>query len=100
MIIVTGGAGFIGSNLIRGLNEKGINDIIVVDNLENSKKHRNLNSLEFIPFPEELIGKYQYFTQAELSNLRKAGYSKEFTNIKDGIEKYIRILKESHGYYK
>lgn len=36
MIIVTGGAGFIGSNLIRGLNEKEINDIIVVDNLEKS----------------------------------------------------------------
>jgi len=55
--------------------------------------------IEFIPFPEELIGKYQYFTQAELSNLRKAGYSNEFTNIKDGIEKYIRILKETYGYY-
>jgi len=54
MIIVTGGAGFIGSNLIRGLNEKGINDIIVVDNLENSKKHRNLNSLEFIDFIENI----------------------------------------------
>jgi ADP-L-glycero-D-manno-heptose 6-epimerase len=55
--------------------------------------------IEFIPFPEELIGKYQYFTQAELSNLRKAGYNNEFTNIKYGIEKYIRILKETYGYY-
>lgn len=55
--------------------------------------------IEFIPFPEELIGKYQYFTQAELSNLRKAGYSNKFTNIKDGIKNYIKILKETDGYY-
>ena len=47
MIIVTGGAGFIGSNLVRGLNRRGITDIVVVDDLENGDKHRNLNSLEF-----------------------------------------------------
>ena len=34
MIIVTGGAGFIGSNLIKELNNKGIEDIFVVDNLK------------------------------------------------------------------
>ena len=45
MIIVTGGAGFIGSNIIRGLNERGIEDILVVDNLERADKHRNLNAL-------------------------------------------------------
>ena len=33
MIIVTGGAGFIGSNLVKGLNRIGENDIIVVDDL-------------------------------------------------------------------
>ena len=47
MIIVTGGAGFIGSNVVRGLNGIGIDDIIIVDNLTNSKKHRNLNTLSF-----------------------------------------------------
>jgi ADP-L-glycero-D-manno-heptose 6-epimerase len=50
MIIVTGGAGFIGSNLVRELNKLGITEIIVVDNLENSQKHRNLNKLEFLDF--------------------------------------------------
>ena len=50
MIIVTGGAGFIGSNLIDGLNRAGITDILVVDNLSNAAKHLNLNSLQFRDF--------------------------------------------------
>ncbi|SNR60758.1 ADP-glyceromanno-heptose 6-epimerase [Desulfurobacterium atlanticum] len=50
MIIVTGGAGFIGSNIVKELNEKGIDEILIVDNLENSEKHRNLNRLEFLDF--------------------------------------------------
>jgi hypothetical protein len=42
MFIVTGGAGFIGSNLIKALNDRGESDIIVVDDLGNGKKYRNL----------------------------------------------------------
>ena len=42
MIVVTGGAGFIGSNLVRGLNAAGADDILVVDNLENGRKFVNL----------------------------------------------------------
>jgi ADP-L-glycero-D-manno-heptose 6-epimerase len=47
MILVTGGAGFIGSNLVRGLNRRGLDDILVVDDLEQGEKHRNLNGLRF-----------------------------------------------------
>lgn len=36
MIIVTGGAGFIGSNIVKSLNDKGITDILVVDNLKTA----------------------------------------------------------------
>ncbi|NYT77807.1 ADP-glyceromanno-heptose 6-epimerase [Alcaligenaceae bacterium] len=42
MIIVTGGAGFIGSNLIRGLNQRGFTDILVVDDLTEGDKFINL----------------------------------------------------------
>jgi len=42
MIVVTGGAGFIGSNLVRGLNLLGENDILVVDDLTDGHKFRNL----------------------------------------------------------
>ena len=45
-IIVTGGAGMIGSNIIEGLNKSGHNDIIVVDYLKNGGKFRNISDLE------------------------------------------------------
>ncbi len=42
MIVVTGGAGFIGSNLVRGLNSRGYTNILVVDDLTEGDKFRNL----------------------------------------------------------
>ncbi len=54
MIIVTGGAGFIGSNIIKGLNDKGIDNILVVDNLSNAAKHKNLNKLKFFDYIDKL----------------------------------------------
>jgi len=44
-IVVTGAAGFIGSNLIKGLNARGIDDIIAVDDLKQGDKFRNLADL-------------------------------------------------------
>jgi ADP-L-glycero-D-manno-heptose 6-epimerase len=41
-IVVTGAAGFIGSNLVKALNERGVRDIIAVDNLEKAVKYRNI----------------------------------------------------------
>ena len=46
MIIVTGGAGFIGANIVKALNERGREDILVVDNLGNGVKFRNLVDCE------------------------------------------------------
>ena len=42
MIVVTGGAGFIGSAFVWKLNSEGIDDIIIVDELGESEKWRNL----------------------------------------------------------
>lgn len=53
MIIVTGGAGFIGSNLIKSLNDKGYNDILIVDHLSTSQKYLNLNKLRFVDYVEK-----------------------------------------------
>ncbi|MCP4041753.1 MAG: ADP-glyceromanno-heptose 6-epimerase [Gammaproteobacteria bacterium] len=50
MIIVTGGAGFIGSNIVKSLNERGHHDILVVDNLHNGVKFVNLTDCEIMDF--------------------------------------------------
>ncbi|CAE7866517.1 hldE [Symbiodinium microadriaticum] len=47
MIIVTGGAGFIGSNIVAGLNAQGREDLIIVDWLGDDDKWRNLRSAAF-----------------------------------------------------
>ncbi len=53
--------------------------------------------IEFVKFPEELKGKYQTFTQANLDKLRSVGYTKEFTPIEIGIKKYVEILNSTGG---
>lgn len=50
MIIVTGGAGFIGSNIVKALNDIGRSDILVVDNLKNGAKFVNLVDLDIIDY--------------------------------------------------
>src|SRR5699024_2806769 len=47
MIIVTGAAGFIGSNIVAGLNARGCQDILLVDDLRDGHKCRNLADLDF-----------------------------------------------------
>jgi len=63
MIVVTGGAGFIGSNIVKGLNEAGEENIIVVDNLSNAEKHLNLNSLSIADYidKDEFLQKLNKF---------------------------------------
>jgi len=63
MIVVTGGAGFIGSNIVKGLNEAGEEDILVVDNLSNAEKHLNLNSLSIADYidKDEFLQKLNKF---------------------------------------
>ncbi|HUW20783.1 MAG TPA: ADP-glyceromanno-heptose 6-epimerase [Sedimentisphaerales bacterium] len=53
MIVVTGGAGFIGSALIAGLNGRGVSDILVVDRLGADEKWKNLVNLSFADYVEK-----------------------------------------------
>ena len=53
MIIVTGGAGFVGSAIIAALNSRGISDILVVDELACDEKWKNLRNLSFSDYVEK-----------------------------------------------
>ena len=68
MIVVTGGAGFIGSNLVKALNHRGITDIIVVDNLTNGMKFKNIVNCDVLDY----FDKHQ-FLQKIIRNEFKAG---------------------------
>ncbi len=50
MIIVTGGAGFIGSNIVKGLNDRGREDVLVVDDLKDGTKFLNLVDCEILDY--------------------------------------------------
>ncbi|WP_370547086.1 ADP-glyceromanno-heptose 6-epimerase [Edwardsiella tarda] len=53
MIIVTGGAGMIGSNIVKALNDKGYTDILVVDNLKDGTKFVNLVDLDITDYMDK-----------------------------------------------
>jgi len=48
--------------------------------------------IEYIPFPPHLVGKYQSYTQADLSRLREAGYEGGFRAVGEGVADYVRGL--------
>ena len=48
--------------------------------------------IEYIPFPEALKGKYQSFTQADLTLLRAAGYDAPFLDVEQGVGQYVQWL--------
>ncbi|URJ23250.1 ADP-glyceromanno-heptose 6-epimerase [Blochmannia endosymbiont of Camponotus sp. C-003] len=53
MIVVTGGAGFIGCNIVKSLNKIEYKNILVVDDLKNGEKYKNLNSLHIADYMDK-----------------------------------------------
>jgi ADP-L-glycero-D-manno-heptose 6-epimerase len=48
--------------------------------------------IEYIPFPDALKGKYQSFTEADLSQLRSVGYQGTFSSVEEGVTEYVKWL--------
>lgn len=55
--------------------------------------HHGHGEIEYIPFPDDLRGRYQSFTQADLACLREAGCDVEFRSVEQGVSDYLRYLK-------
>lgn len=53
--------------------------------------------IDFIDTPQELKGRYQYFTEADIQKLRETGYSRVFTELEDGVSDYVSnyLVRES-----
>ena len=51
--------------------------------------------IEYVPFHEGLKGRYQSFTQADLSRLRAAGYDAEFMSVEEGVASYVKELQKA-----
>lgn len=54
--------------------------------------------IDFIDIPSDIRESYQYYTQADMSKLINAGYSKPFTSIEDGIEEYYKYLIDKRSF--
>jgi ADP-L-glycero-D-manno-heptose 6-epimerase len=53
-------------------------------------------NIEFVDMPENIREKYQYFTEADLTKIRNAGYDKNIMNVHDGVSDYVKnyLLKD------
>lgn len=56
--------------------------------------------IDYIEMPDELVNKYQYFTEANLNNLRAAGYQEPFTSLEDGVRDYVQNYLHQDDPYK
>ncbi len=55
--------------------------------------------IEFIDMPEDIRDKYQYFTEADMTKLRAAGYTAPFTSLEEGVGEYVREYLRDKKYY-
>jgi ADP-L-glycero-D-manno-heptose 6-epimerase len=56
----------------------------------NSAMRAGPSNIQYVDMPESTRNSHQYFTEASIKNLRRAGYNAGFTPLKDAVGKYLR----------
>jgi ADP-L-glycero-D-manno-heptose 6-epimerase len=57
------------------------------------------SAISYIDTPEDIRDKYQYFTEANMTKLKLAGYSKSFTDLESGVKNYVQHYLNDKSYY-
>ena len=83
----------IASSVVNGIRRARKQSVLSLDELVAQK------IVHYMPFPEDLKGRYQSYTQADVARLRAAGYDKPFKDVQTGVADYVRYQLE-HGYLK
>jgi ADP-L-glycero-D-manno-heptose 6-epimerase len=56
--------------------------------------------IEYVDMPEKIRGQYQYFTEAKVDRLRRAGYNAGFTSLEDGVTRYVTQFLNTADCYR
>ena len=91
----------IGTGQAQSFNDVALATINAI-RIAEAKPAANLDELQqegilsYIPFPDQLRGKYQSYTQADISALRQSGYAERFLSVQEGVAKYVgQMLSQS-----
>ncbi|MDO9199534.1 ADP-glyceromanno-heptose 6-epimerase [Rhodoferax sp.] len=87
-IVVTGAAGFIGSNIVKGLNARGIDDIIAVDDLTQGDKFRNLADLKISDYIDASVF-YDMFTHGSFGQIEAVFHEGACSDTMETNGKYM-----------
>ena len=87
-IVVTGAAGFIGSNIIRGLNARGIDHIIAVDDLTEGDKFRNLADLKIADYLDKDVF-YELFAEGAFGKVEAVFHEGACSDTMESDGKYM-----------
>ena len=87
-VVVTGAAGFIGSNIVRGLNARGIDDIIAVDDLTEGDKFRNLADLSIADYVDRDVF-YDLFAQGHYGPVEAVFHEGACSDTMESDGKYM-----------
>ena len=94
-IVVTGAAGFIGSNIVKGLNARGIDDIIAVDDLTQGDKFRNLADLQIADY----VDADEFYDRLRRRRLRqgRGGVPRRRLQRHDGDRRQVHDGQQLHA---